>query len=245
MTYWYYKTIYWRLQHYELHILRQFSAILVCSEQDASLLRELDETLEAYVMPNGVDLAYFHPQSTITTKKSLVFTGTFSYEPNVDAAVYFVEEILPLVREQYPEIELYLVGSNPHPRVKALAKDPRVIVTGYVDDVRPFVWDAAIVIVPLRMGSGTRLKVLEAMAMEKPLVSTSIGCEGISTVSDEHLLVANTPTEFAEAIGRLLREDGLPKALGRNGRRLVELQYSWEKTVLVLDDLFPASMENE
>lgn len=236
---WYYQVIYRRLKRYELQTLRQFSATLVCSDHDAALLHQLDETLRTYVMPNGVDPTYFYPQPGQTQEISLVFTGTFSYEPNVDAAVYFVAEILPLIREEYPEVMLYLVGSNPHPRVKALAADAHVIVTGYVDDVRPFVWGATAVIVPLRMGSGTRLKILEALAMGKALVSTSIGCEGIAVSPGDHLLLADTAADFAQAVCHLLRDEALRAALGKKGRELVERQYTWEKTVTALDELFP------
>lgn len=150
-----------------------------------------------------------------------------NYPPNVDAAIYFVRSILPLIREQIPEVGLSIVGHVPTREVQDLAEAPRVRVTGFVDDVLPYYRDAAAVVVPLRAGGGTRLKVLEAMALGRPVVSTSIGSEGLAVTSGENLMLADDPASFAASVVTLLRDASMRQRLSENGRRLVEEFYDW------------------
>jgi glycosyltransferase involved in cell wall biosynthesis len=180
------------------------------------------------VIPTGVDLEYFRPEPGNEQPYTLVFTGAMDWLANQDAICYFVDEILPLVREQVPETDLWVVGRNPSERVRSLAeKKNGITVTGEVEDVRPYVRDAAVYIVPLRVGGGTRLKIFEAMAMGKAVVSTSIGAEGLPVRDGENILLADERQDFAQKIVNLLRDPATRNRLGQAGRRLVESEYSW------------------
>jgi glycosyltransferase involved in cell wall biosynthesis len=182
-----------------------------------------------------VDLRYFRPSAEPTIPDSLVFTGLMRYRPNHDAVKYFVREVLPLIRRVRPGVRLTVVGGDPPPELSRLA-GPDVEITGGVPDVRPYVARAAAVVVPLRMGGGTRLKVLEALAMGKAVVSTGIGCEGLLAEDGVHLLTADDPQSLAERTLLVLSTPSLAGDLGRRGRLLVEENYGWERVVDGLRD---------
>jgi len=149
--------------------------------------------------------------------------------PNEDAIRYFTEQILPLVRQSVPGVTLTVVGRNPYPSLVELSKrDSSVIVTGRVEDVRPFMDEAAVYIVPLRIGGGTRLKIYEAMAMEKAIVSTSIGAEGLPVVDGEEIVLADTPEAFAAAVVKLLRDESLAAEIGRRAATKVRKDFGWD-----------------
>jgi glycosyltransferase involved in cell wall biosynthesis len=166
-----------------------------------------------------------------------VFTGLMKYRPNVDAAIFFVDEILPRILVRRPTATFYIVGGDAPPAVTRLASR-NVVVTGTVDDVRPYVQKAAVVVVPLRMGSGTRLKVLEGLSMGKPMVSTSLGCEGIDLVHREHLLIADEPRSFASAVLELMSKPDTAATLGAHGRSLMLQRYRWEAAAHELDGFY-------
>ncbi len=187
--------------------------------------------------PNGVDITYFAPTAGERDSDQIVFSGLMSYRPNVDAVTYFVREILPLIRERRPRAHFTIVGADPQAEVQRLAGQA-VEVTGRVPDVRPYLARAGAVVVPLRFGSGTRLKVLEGLAMAAPMVSTSIGSEGIDVVSGEHLQLADTAETFAAAVLRLLDTPATGAALGHHGRRLVENQYAWPSVARRLESFY-------
>ncbi|MER3514494.1 MAG: glycosyl transferase family 1, partial [Chloroflexota bacterium] len=149
---------------------------------------------------------------------SLVFTGKMDFRPNVDAALWLAHDILPRVRQAHPEATLAIVGQRPSPAVARLAKQPGVIITGRVEDVRPYIAGAQVYVAPLRMGSGTRLKLLEAMAMGAAIVSTRLGAEGLPVESGRHLLLADTSADFAQAVTALLDAPAQRQALGRAAR---------------------------
>jgi polysaccharide biosynthesis protein PslH len=236
----YYSVIARRLKRYELKMLGQFQNIIVCSDHDARLLQGLISNGCVTTVDNGVDLDYFHPETQTLSSKIIVFTGSMFYEPNVDAVLYFSKEILPLIKVEFPDIKFYIVGNAPSDEIQQLAKDISIVVTGYVDDIRPYVWGASVVVVPLRMGSGTRLKILEAMAMHKPVVSTSIGCEGLWVEHEKDILISDSPSEFAQAVIRVLTEPDLAYRLADNGRKLVSERYSWITIQQTLTDLVNA-----
>jgi glycosyltransferase involved in cell wall biosynthesis len=184
------------------------------------------QTLTA-VVPNGVDLEFFRRSNAAVEPRTVVFNGTLRYRPNVDAAHYLVDDIWPLMRAQYPDARLIIVGNVPAAERRSLAR-PGVILTGEVPDIRSYLRRAAVVVIPVRMGGGTRLKVLEGLAMGKAMVSTSVGCEGITTRDGVHLLIADDAPTFALRMSQLFADSALRERLGKAGRSLVEAEYSWD-----------------
>ena len=229
---------------YEAALCRLADRVVAVSEADAEALRALVPGLRVDIVPNGVDTEFYNVQIPMTKSQlaiglwSLVFTGKMDFRPNVDAVIWFCEEVLPLVRREVPGVRFYIVGRSPHRRVLRLAKDPAVTVTGYVDDVRPYIAAASVYVVPLRVGGGTRLKVLEALACGKAIVSTSLGCEGLGLTPGRELLVADTPLEFARRVVELLRSPGRREELGRAARRSAEERYDWRLIVPKLERVY-------
>jgi polysaccharide biosynthesis protein PslH len=218
-----------KLRRYEQLQSPRYDVNIVVSEPDGEALRALAPGARIAVVPNGVDVDYFVP-GTAPETPSLVYTGGLTMFANLDAVLYFLRDIWPRIVSQQPDARFYAVGRHPPAEVRAFAaRDPRVVVTGYLEDIRPTVASAAVYVVPLRVGGGTRLKVLDAMAMGKAMVSTSIGCEGIDVRPGEHLLVADTPEAFAEATVSLLRNPAQRQALGRAARARAETVYAWER----------------
>lgn len=236
----------WRkLLRYETAQLRRFPAVVAVSEVDAAQGRRLAPGTPICVVPNGVDVAWFAPPagSDPAQRKGLLFAGTMDYGPNIDAAVYFCREIWPRVRQAQPDATLTIAGARPVPEVLALAMLPGVTVTGFVEDMRPYLWQAAVSIVPLRIGGGTRLKILEAMAAGSPVVSTSIGAEGLDVKAGEDIVLADRPEPFADEVVRLLREPEWGQKLRVNGRRLVEQSYDWSVVAPRLDAVYMNMLE--
>jgi len=169
----------------------------------------------------------------------LVFTGVMDYWPNAEGVIWFSRKVLPLIQKEVPDLRFFIVGKDPLPEVKDLSKNPNVLVTGYVDDVRDYIALADVSVVPLRIARGVQNKVLESMAMAKPVVATSKAVEGIKGVPGRHFLVADTPADFADSILRLLQDKNLSETLGHEARNLVENYYSWEKRWLELERILP------
>lgn len=234
-----YSFIQWRkLQRYESNVCRQLDRIVAVSEADARALQKLLPDLQCAVIPNGVDTQFFSPWDEGESETTLIFTGKMDFRPNVDAMLWFVQEVLPLIREQVPQVLLKVVGRNRHPRLDVLCQTPNVELTGYVDDVRPYIGEAAVFVVPLRVGGGTRLKVLEAMSMAKAIVSTSLGCEGIQADHDRELLIADDPASFAQAVVSLLRDSEHRGKLGLAARSLAESQHDWAHIAPLLEGVY-------
>jgi glycosyltransferase involved in cell wall biosynthesis len=209
-------------------------ACVVTSERERAVIVSQAAHTPVHVSPNGVDLDYFAPADDEVDPNRLVFTGLMSYRPNIDAVTFFVQRILPLILAEKPDVVFEIVGQGPPPEVRRL-EGLSVRVVGAVPDTRPYVRRAAAFVVPLRMGSGTRLKILEGLAMEKGLVTTSLGCEGIDVTDGEHLLVADSDSEFARATLTLIDDVELASRLGRTGRAMVEHSYSWSSIVAELE----------
>ncbi len=234
-----------KLPAYQRRIIPQFDESLVCSEADAQTLRRLVPGARISVIPNGVDPGEFSPQPVVCEPHSLVFIGSFTYHPNADAMVSFCRDVLPRIRAAIPEVRLSIVGRRPGPEVKALERLPGVDVTGQVPDVRPYLARAAVVIVPLHAGSGTRLKILEAMAMGKPVVSTSIGAEGLDVCPGHDLEIADGVGSFADTTVALLRDPERRVRIGINARRTVTQQYAWSVVADQLDRLYQSIQSEE
>jgi len=196
---------------------------------EAEEIRAYKQTLKVETVENGVDLEYFRPDTNKKVKKELSFVGSMNWRPNQDAIQYFAEEIFPLVREKEKDIVATFVGQDPPPHIRKLDSIPGIKIIGQVDDVRPYVHRAAVYIVPLRIGGGTRLKIIEALAMGKAVVSTRVGAEGLNVIDGQEIILADKPEEFAEKISILQQDEQLRNRLGVAGRKLVEAQYGWEK----------------
>jgi glycosyltransferase involved in cell wall biosynthesis len=204
--------------------------VLVTSEREALLLKPLLPDSMIAVVANGVDIEAFQQVDRVQQlPERIIFTGSMDYYPNIDAVLYFARECWPLIRLQAPTATWEIVGKNPPPIVQDLAKLAGISVTGSVPAVKPYLAAATVAIAPLLIGSGTRLKILEALAMGKAVVSTSLGCEGLNVVSGEHLIVADQPEVFAQSIVDLLQNAEQRAALGSAGRALAET-YSWQRS---------------
>jgi glycosyltransferase involved in cell wall biosynthesis len=216
---------------YEREACRRFDRVVAVSAEDRERM-EHDYALQGVAdVPTGVDTEYFRPRGEVAREPhNLVFTGSMDWLPNEDAIQYFTKEIWPRVRVAVPDAVLTVVGRNPFPSLVELSKrDPSVIVTGRVEDVRPYMERAAAYIVPIRIGGGTRLKIYEAMAMEKPIVSTTIGAEGLPVHDGEELILADEPEGFAAAVVRVLRDEEFARSLGERAARIVREKFGWDK----------------
>lgn len=216
----------WRLRPEEARTAEMVDRLFTVSDRDRTLFRALAPRAHVAIIPNGVDLEGFVPSMAGRKTHSLLFVGMMNYHPNDDGVRYFLDEIYPLIRASLPDVHLTIVGGEPSAAVRAAAS-PHVTVTGLVPDVRPFLASAEILIVPLRAGGGTRLKLLEAMASGIPAVSTSIGCEGLGATDGEHLLIADSPPAFTQAVLRLAHDPALRQALASRARAFVGDHYGW------------------
>jgi sugar transferase (PEP-CTERM/EpsH1 system associated) len=231
---------YRRMLRYEGRTLARFDGVLAVSDADRDTFTQLYPGAikqPVHVVPTGVDTEYFapSPQSPVVNS-NLIFTGSMDWLPNEDAMLHFCRDVLPLIRAEEPGVTLTIVGRTPTPAVKKLADDPAVTVTGRVDDVRPFMRDAAVYIVPLRIGGGTRLKIFEAMSMAKAVVSTTIGAEGLPVAHGVNAILADEPPHFARAVVDLLRDEQRRRQIEAAARTLVVERYDWSAVAGELED---------
>ncbi|MGC2658231.1 MAG: glycosyltransferase [Bryobacteraceae bacterium] len=228
------KRAYFRLQARRMEILeravcRQAGHVIAVSDIDRETMRELFGVEHTTAVSTGVDVQFFAPPPVAEVKADLVFVGSMDWMPNIDAMTYFANDILPLIRKERPNCRIAIAGRKPTPSIEDLARrDPNIIVTGTVPDVRPYLWGSTICIVPLRVGGGTRLKIFEAMAAQVPVVSTSIGAEGLPVEDGAHILLADSPELFAEKCLQLLGAEDQRKQLADRARDLVTARFSWE-----------------
>lgn len=223
----------------ELETCRRQDVLLATSERDKEMFEGDVPGSPKRVVPNGVDSDFFTPAPSHLPVEpwSLAFTGMMAYVPNHDGIKWFLDEVFPLIQQKVPKAKLYVVGKNPPAHITQRESDS-VRVTGTVPDVRPYVWKAAAYVVPLRMGGGTRLKIAEAMAMKKAIVSTRIGCEGIELVDGESALLADDPRSFADATVRLLEDQALAARLAEKGYQLAKAKYDWRSIGDTLDGIY-------
>jgi glycosyltransferase involved in cell wall biosynthesis len=228
-----------KIRREEMSAWRQFDGVSFTSALDEQRARSLVPSVRSTVIPNAVDVEHFKPAGDDPSSDgcTVLFFGAINYYPNIDGLLFFLREVWPRLLPSHPRARLKIVGQHPTPEILAHS-GPRVEVAGLVDDVRRHLAQAAVVIVPLRLGGGTRLKVLESMAMARPVVSTSIGAEGIDVAPEHNILLADDPASFAAAVGRLLDEPDLAARIGRKGRALVEAHYSWDTAAQRLETFF-------
>lgn len=218
-----------KLKRFEQTACRQFERVITVSENDKQECLKLAPEAKVDVVPNGVDTESYQEPAATRPRHGLVFTGLMNWHPNEDGIEWFLREIAPQVFNHQPDTKLTVVGKNPSGRMARLVdKFDNVNLTGYVDDVRPYLHQGLVYIVPLRVGGGTRLKILEAMAAGIPVVSTSIGCEGIKVTPGSDILVADQPDEFAQKIKILSDDNELRTNLITAGKRLVAEHYDWK-----------------
>ncbi|HLW88046.1 MAG TPA: glycosyltransferase [Terriglobales bacterium] len=219
----------WRtMQAAEREYLQKADRILTVSEDDRRYFARFIDATKLSVIPTGVDTDFFSPVQKTETPNNLVFTGSMDWLPNEDGAIYFIKEILPLIRREVPESSLTIVGRNPSRKLRDLAAaTANVHLTGWVEDIRPYLSQASVCVVPLRIGGGTRLKIFEAMSMGRAIVSTTIGAEGLPVRPDEHLVIADAPAQFAKRTLELLRDPERRRSMGVTARQLVVKNYGW------------------
>jgi glycosyltransferase involved in cell wall biosynthesis len=225
---------------FELRALRRVDRVVTMSAEDAARLRRFDPDLPVSVSPCGVDCARFRlSATTVAPETDLAFVGHFGHPPNVDAVTFLVDQVLPRVNRP---VRLRILGRGVTPDVAALARPGVVEITGAVDDVRPHLAAARIVVAPVRFGTGMRGKVLEALAMARPVVTTRLGAEGLGAVSGQHLLLADGADDFAQAVLRLLDDGALAARLGSEGRRLVERHFDWDAVAIAHEEIYERAL---
>lgn len=218
---------YKKILTFEKNCFKWVNGATAVSSIDASFIEKLQLPYKPVVIENGVDTDFFQPSDVQIFPNRLVFTGSMDWRPNQDAAEFFAAEILPLLKKSVPDIEAYFVGRNPPSHIVELDKIDGITITGMVDDVRTFIAEAALYIVPLRIGGGSRLKILEAMSMQKPIVSTSVGAEGLEVTDKHDILIADSPKEFCDTILKALADKQLCDTIAQNGNKLVHDKYKW------------------
>ncbi|NDJ35059.1 MAG: glycosyltransferase [Chloroflexi bacterium] len=231
-----------RLVQAERSMMRAAALTFACSTADAALLKELAPNRSVAVVPNAIHTAEYTPDGPTADlpQPAIVFTGKMDFRPNIDAARWFADAILPRIHERMPEVHFVIVGQRPAPSVQHLAEHPHITVTGRVPTIQPYIRAAAVYVAPLRMGSGTRFKLLETMAVERPVVSTTLGAEGLAVADGVHMRLADAEDDFASAVVDLLRSPQERQQLTANARELVRSRYDWEAVIPIVEDAYSA-----
>ncbi|CAL78552.1 putative glycosyltransferase (group 1) [Bradyrhizobium sp. ORS 278] len=235
-----YAGVNWRkLRREELAAYTEADGVYLCSEADEIRLHGDLSNVRTAVIPNAADTDYYQPRSSDPAPdgRTVVYFGLLSTVPNIDAVTHFVQDIWPAIAARHPDARCKIIGGRPPPSLQALA-GPRIELTGFVPDLRPHLAAAAAVVVPLRLGGGTRLKIVEAMAMGKAIVSTSLGAEGIEAVPDRDILIANDPADFTDAVSRLLGAPDLAARIGSAARQVAVDKYAWSAAAQALESFY-------
>jgi glycosyltransferase involved in cell wall biosynthesis len=241
------RKLYFRMQAekmfaWERKACRSAGHIVAVSPADARLMRNLFGVESVSEIPTGVDLDHFAPPGPAAHTADLVFVGSMDWLPNVDGVLHFAREVLPLIQRRRPGCTFAIVGRKPPARIQELArKIPGVMVTGTVPDVRPYLWGSGVSVVPLRIGGGTRLKIYEAMAAGVPVVSTTIGAEGLDVHPPDDIRIADRPADFADHCLDLLEDREESRRMAARARRMVEANFSWERVARRFSDLLEAA----
>jgi glycosyltransferase involved in cell wall biosynthesis len=230
-----------RMLEYERSVSKAVKSIVAVSDQDAQTMRDRYGVARVGVVPTGVDVAFFTPTEETAATTDLAFIGSMDWMPNVDGVLWFADEVLPLIRKQLPQCSVAVVGRKPAREVTKLAeRDSAFRITGTVADVRPWLWGSKIAIVPLRVGGGTRLKIYEAMAARTPVVSTTIGAEGLGVTPGENILIADAPDAFADACVRLITDEDERRRMSVAAWEHVSKAHSWDAAASVFEQLLMA-----
>jgi polysaccharide biosynthesis protein PslH len=233
-----YKNQYKKIKNYEPKECKKFDKCLMVTDADARNLLKEDSSIPVEVVPAGVDLKYFPvSDASFFDERTLLFVGSLDWFPNVDAFKWFYSNVFPVVKKRYPDVILKVVGKNPPDEIKNIS-DPSVKVLGKVDDVRPHFKDAHVCVVPLRIGGGMRIKILEMFAMKKAVVSTSVGAEGIDIENGKHLLIADTENEIADSISKYFEDKNFTISTALSGYELVSEKYSWTGIAEKLEKIY-------
>ncbi len=228
-----------RVLKYESYILDEFNLNLVCSSEDLTFLKQAHSTGHIELLPNGVDTSKFKPMDhDYSHSSTLLFTGNMDYAPNVDAVLYFAEEVFPLIKMKFPEVKFIIAGQRPIDKVKALDNGRDITVTGFIPDLSEMYNNASVVVAPLRFGAGTQNKVLEAMAMGIPVVCSNIGFEGLGIEDGEGAFMRMDKDGFAEQVCALLADRALRETTGKKGTEVITRKFSWETIAHTLETYF-------
>ncbi|MGB3861112.1 MAG: glycosyltransferase [Candidatus Aminicenantaceae bacterium] len=225
------------LKKYEFDMYSQADKVLTLTPQGRDELLAIRPDLDIAIVPHGVDVEHFSYSDPSEGEQSVVFVGNYLHYPNVDAVLYFHQEIWSKVKAICPKLKFIIVGKSPPLEIQDLTQDESITVTGRVDDVTPYIREGQIFICPVRLGGGFRGKILEAMAVGRPIVSTSLGAEGIPSKNGENIIIADDTEDFAVGIEKLLKDRDLYERIRQAGRKLVEEKYAWAKGVEVLEGI--------
>ncbi|MBN1622154.1 MAG: glycosyltransferase [Endomicrobiales bacterium] len=218
-----------KVRKYEPYICSKFNSCFLSNPADRDFLKKLNPELSIEIVTHGTNLEYFKPETVKEDFPSLMFYGNMDYTPNNDAMISFCTDVFNTINTVFPDIRLYITGKGVSEKLRKLASNNKnILLTGYVDDIRNFIAKSSIIICPLRIGTGIKTKVLEAMAMGKSVVSSSIGAEGINATPDQDIMVADKPKEFVDTIIKLINDSKLRSAIGANARKSVECHHNWD-----------------
>jgi glycosyltransferase involved in cell wall biosynthesis len=215
--------------NYEVNVYQRFCVDITTSDTEKNIIMKYLKGVKIGVVKNGVDVDYFKPMKRTNMENNIIYTAWFKYYPNQQAVIEFVKDVFPLLKAKIPDIKFYIVGKEPPKRVHELSKINGIVVTGEVEDVRPYLANADVAVIPLKVGGGTRLKILEAMAMGIPVISTKLGAEGLDVKEDENILIADDHEDFAQKIYEIITDKQLSKRISDSAIKFVEENYTWEK----------------
>ncbi len=238
-----------RPRHYESHLLEKFDQVLITSPQDkkalAGLLNKKDADNRITVLPNGVDLDYFFPLDAPRDPATLIYTGKMSYHANIAAALDLATQVMPLVWQQHPEAKLVIAGKDPPAQLQELATDPRINLTGFVPDLRPYLAQATLSVLPIRYSVGIQNKVLEAMAMGTPVITTRQTLTALQAEAGQDVVVADTHEAMSQAVIDLLTDADHRRKIGRAGRKYVETHHDWQQIAEKLEVVYRAEISRK
>ena len=236
----------YRLEMYEFAMYQDVDKIITLTPQEREGLLRYAPDLAVDVVPHGVDTEKFAPVSPEEQETSVAFLGNYPHDPNRDAVMHFIQDIWPYLKKALPGIKFYVIGRDPTPDILAAANGDRdIVVTGTVEDVRDYLGKAKVFVAPVRLGKGFRGKILEAMAMAIPVVTTSLGAEGIPAEDVNSIVIANDPKTFFDRVVRLFKDDELYERLSQNSRQLVEKRFSWEKGIDILEQVLEKTVAKD